>query len=163
MNFLTKTLLLTGELTDDEAKEYELQYLIKREVLFNAAVKNGFLVNNNDITKYIQEQKDQISNAENHEDFTLYINAMNMTEDEYWKNQFESIKKDLTISDYLNSQKKELADKHNLTFYETYVESEIYENGQQTYSDFDKLEKLWTEYYQDLLNKLIDKENITVY
>lgn len=166
LDLLTDKAVAIGGTSEEEAREYELNYLIKRETLYYNAQKNGYNVTDNQVKEYIDEQKELLNNVEGADDFLHYINSLGMTVDEYWDSQFESTKKDLLISDYLNAEKKKIADANDLPFYPTYVSEGTIDSGSETVvsqSDYEKLESLWQEAYQEMLDKLIAEQNVTIY
>lgn len=154
--------MLSNPPNKDEVYKDELQYLIKRSVLFNEAEDNGYLTSDDEVNEYIKESKNIIDNSENYNEFCDFVHKLNMTEEEYWDNQYEQAKIDLSISDYLNHLKKKLAEENNLEFYPTYVKVDVGLSDNDS-SDYEKLEALWSEYYNNIVEKLIEKENIEVY
>ena len=160
--YTNRALKLSGN-NYEVVRDKELNYLIRKEVLYNQAVKKGFVANKNEVSNYINEQKVLIMQADNREDFNLYLDALDMTSDEYWSYQFEKIRIDLSIDNYLDNEKKKLAKQNNLKYYDnsTYILS--LSDSNEEYLEYEKLNKLWEEEYENLVNELIDKENIVVY
>lgn len=163
LNYFTEKALINSDMSYDEAKNLQLEYLIKREVLCYEAIQNNFMCSDKEVSEYINEQKKLFENAENYDEYKLYISSLNLTIDEYWERQFDAIKKDLIISDYLNSLKKQIADENELTFYSTYTQVIDTKSDDTAYLEYEKLEGLWNDFYQNLLDTLIQKENIFIY
>lgn len=154
--------MLSNPPNKNDVYKDELQYLIKRSVLFNEAEKNGYLTSDDEVSEYIKESKNIIDNSENYNEFSDFVHNLDMTEEEYWDNQYEQAKIDLTISDYLNLLKEKLAKENNLEFYPIYVKVDV-DSSENNSSDYERLEKLWSDYYNNIVEKLIEKENIEVY
>lgn len=163
LDYYTNRALKLSDNNYQVVRDKELNYLIRKEVLYNQAVKKGFVANKNEVSNYINEQKFLIMQADNREDFNLYLEALDMTSDEYWSYQFEKIRIDLSIANYLDNEKKKLAKQNNLKYYDnsTYILS--LSDSNEEYLEYEKLNKLWEEEYENLVNELLIKENIVVY
>ena len=163
LDYYTNRALKLSDNNYQVVRDKELNYLIRKEVLYNQAVKKGFVANKNEVSNYINEQKVLIMQADNREDFNLYLEALDMTSDEYWSYQFEKIRIDLSIANYLDNEKKKLAKQNNLKYYDnsTYILS--LSDSNEEYLEYEKLNKLWEEEYENLVNELLIKENIVVY
>lgn len=82
------------------SEENALNYLVKRETLYNAAKQAGFLLSDNEVNTEIENSKNSFKNSVNYSDFTVYLAGRNITEDEYWVQEFDNIKRNCTINDY---------------------------------------------------------------
>ena len=145
-----------------DIEDSQLRYLIKRETLFYNAKLKGFLVGENELNSYVKEQKKMVSNADNYSEFCKYLKEIGISEDAYWEKQPNQIRKDLTISNYLNSLKKKIADKNNLVFYPTYVKVASSVENDST-SDYVKLNTLWNKYYEKMVKSLVNNEDVEIY
>lgn len=145
------------------ARNDELDYLINRELLYYAAKENGFLVSEQEVNDYLTEQQEAINQSSNKDDFEYYLKAAEMSEDEYWNNQAETIKKDLSISDYLNNEKSKIAKQNDLDFIDNSTYIIDTDENSNTYENYKKLEELWEDAYQTLLQNLRENENIIIY
>lgn len=148
--------------SDTDIEKKQLEYLIKRETLFYKAKSKGFLSSKNEVSSYVKEQKELVHNADNYDDFCKYLHSIGITETNYWKEQSIQTRKDLSISNYLNSLKKKIANKNHLEFYPTYVKivSSV-ENDSTT--DYMKLNDLWNTYYENMVEILIKDEDVKIY
>lgn len=162
LDYYVKLAKLSNDNCDFDIESRELQYLIKRETLFNKAKSKGFLCNKREVSSYIAEQKKLVHNANSYDDFCKYLNNVGFKENDYWTEQSKQVRKDLSISNYLNSIKKKLADENNLKFYPTYVKvaSSVVDDST---SDYAKLNKKWDKYYSDLVETSLKEENVILY
>ncbi len=155
LDYYVQRAMLLGETDIEKATEYELNYLVRRAVLYNQAVNKGYKVNNSDVNSYIDEQI-ETSKLVDDDTYSDYLKKLGMTPKEYWNSQFDSLKIDLSISDYLASEKEKIAKKNNLHISNENNVVVIAESD----GDYEKLENLWNDYYENLVQNLIDKENI---
>lgn len=155
LDYYVQRAMLLGETDIEKATEYELNYLVRRAVLFNQAVNKGYNASDSEVNSYINEQI-ETSKLIDDDTYSDYLKKLGMTPKEYWNSQFDSLKIDLSISDYLASEKEKIAKKNNLHISNENNVVVIAESDE----DYEKLENLWNDYYENLVQNLIDKENI---
>ncbi len=154
--------LIMGANSEKDAHESSLQYLIKRTVLYKAAVEKGFEANFEEVTESIRKQSDVFENAESSEQFDMYLSFLGQSKEEYWNSQRNTLKIDLTIYNYLSSIKRKIAEDNNLNYYDLNYIGISADEKSQDYIEYKKLEDLWQEYYENLVNKLIEGKNIII-
>lgn len=155
LDYYVKRAMLLGETDVEKATEYELNYLVKRAVLYNQAVNKGYNASNREVNSYINEQIETFESVDD-DTYSDYLEKMGMTSKQYWNSQFDSLKIDLSISDYLAVEKERLAKENNLNMEN---ESNVVVVSESN-DDYEKLDKLWNDYYERLVQSLINKENI---
>lgn len=155
LDYYVQRAMLLGETDIEKATEYELNYLVRRAVLYNQAINKGYKVSDSEVDSYINEQIGT-SKLVNDDTYSDYLKKMGMTSERYWNSQFDSLKIDLSISDYLAAEKKKIAKENNLQVSDENNVVVISESD----ADYEKLEKLWNDYYENLVRNLIDEENI---
>lgn len=158
VEYFTQRAILLGASDRIEARNYELQYLIRREVLFFKAKKCGFLAKNAEVNKYLKKQADVFERSSNSDDFSTYFNTIGLTYDEYWQMQFDTIKKDITITNYLTSIRKKLAKDNKLKYYSLDYVADL----SCVDIEYKKFEELWKLKYEELLRQLTEEEHIRV-
>lgn len=132
-------------LTDDEL----LDKLIEREIIYQQAAKENIVVNEEEVDKALQEQKDiVIRDKEAYEEVQNLIKGRNISEEEYWENLREGIKKALIRGKYKNKLKEEFKKEHpdieQSEFEAKY--KEYYNNKIDSFKKDIKIEKLIWQY-----------------
>lgn len=129
--------LLTG-LSEQEALESAIKSEFEREALYQAAKKHGFNATRTEVEKYIQELQKSIEESANKEDVEAVI-AQFESPEQYWKYQIAVYEKELPIQNYI----KNLEKKYNET----------------TNKEIDN----WNDYFQQLKDNLVKKENFQIF
>lgn len=163
LEYLIKKASVLSKDSIRKIKKREIDYLVRREVLFFYACALGYECEDKELEEYISLQIKTVNKAENKSDFMVFLNAADMTIDEYYRYQKELFRKELTISNYLNSEKKELAKKNNLPFYDNTNFFSTTDKTSPKNKEYYKLEKLWKKHYSSLIKKIKEKENIVFY
>lgn len=83
-----------------EARRMAVDYMEKREALYEEAVKNGYDVTEQEVYDYLEELKALIASADNRED-AYNVMAAFESEDAYWDYQFSVYRKNLPIQKYV--------------------------------------------------------------
>ena len=107
----------------------------KREALYQAAIKNGFTVTDEEIKSYLDELKKTLEQADNKDDVLAIISKFD-SEEAYWAFEYTVYQKDLPIQKYVASLEQE------------------YFKGNTTSSDAD-----WVNYFEKLKTQLAEDEN----
>lgn len=89
-----------------EARRMAVDYMEKREALYEEAVKNGYDVTDREVYDYLEELKAIIDSADNRED-AYNVMAAFESEDAYWDYQFSVYKKNLPIQNYVKDLEKQ--------------------------------------------------------
>ena len=117
------------------AETEAIQYMEKREALYQAAIKNGFTVTDEEIKSYLDELKKTLEQADNKDDVLAIISKFD-SEEAYWAFEYTVYQKDLPIQKYVASLEQE------------------YFKGNTTSSDAD-----WVNYFEKLKTQLAEDEN----
>jgi len=117
------------------AETEAIQYMEKREALYQAAIKNGFTVTDEEIKSYLDELKKTLEQADNKDDVLAIISKFD-SEEAYWAFEYTVYQKDLPIQKYVAS-----------------LEQEYYKEN-TTSSDAD-----WVNYFEKLKTQLAEDEN----
>lgn len=122
------------------ATENALNYLVRRETLYQAAVDKGYSVTDKEAQDYVDKQIEASSNASNYGDFEAFLKSTGMTLEEYWQSQYDTLRKELVTSKYLEKLR---------TDFLMNIKSE---NPQAA----------WQEELDKMAKKLIDKQKVRV-
>lgn len=129
----------------DEAssKENALNYLVRRETLYQAAVDKGYSVTDKEAQDYVDKQIEAFSpssNAVNYGDFEAFLKGTGMTLEEYWQSQYDTLRKELVTSKYLEKLRTDFLMK----------------------TKSKDPQAAWQEEYDKMTKKLIDKQKVRV-
>lgn len=135
--------ILSG-VNESDAEETAKDYMLKREALYQAAIKNGYTVTDEEIQSYLDELKEFAKTADNKEDMQSVINQFD-SEQAYWEYEFEVYKKNLPIQKYLEDMEK------------------VFKKNQSLKRDNDvDLETEWANYLERLKSELMQEENFEI-
>lgn len=95
----TEFYLLSGDMSEQEAREKAISYSEKREALYEEAIQNGYSVTDEEVWSYLDELKEFITTSDNKDDAYAVINSFN-SEQEYWDYEFRVYQKDLPIQKF---------------------------------------------------------------
>lgn len=126
-----------------EARRMAVDYMEKREALYEEAVKNGYDVTDREVYDYLEELKAIIDSADNRED-AYNVMAAFESEDAYWDYQFSVYKKNLPIQNYVKDMEEKFYSAQSRSngeagAWETYFES--YKEQLKEAQDFKVTEK----------------------
>ena len=87
-----------------EIKEDVIKEITDKEILYREATKLGYEASEEEIQEYIDNMKQQIAESQNSKSFENFISGYGKSEDEYWKEQKDNIRKNICIDKYLAEQ-----------------------------------------------------------
>jgi len=122
----TQFYMLQG-LDEQLARNTAIDYMEKREALYQAAIQNGYSVSDDEVHAFIAELKQTISSAENKDDAFQVISSFE-SEDDYWEYQFYVYQKNLPIQNYVKDLEK--------SFYESQSSHTTRSGEQITWEDY---------------------------
>ena len=122
----------------EEAAVKAVQIIMEREVMYYAAIQNGFDVTDKEVRAYLEELKEMMETADNKEDIMDIISQYD-SEEEYWNMEFEVYKKVLPIIHYQDQMQSD--------YYKAYASSK----------DLD-----WYSYYESYKQDLIAAEEFEI-
>lgn len=128
--------LLNG-LTKENAKKEAVKYTLEREVLYQAAVENGFTATKEEIYDYLYKLKNTIETSNNKDDAEAVIAQFDTPED-YWNFEYLVYEKNIPIEKYRKELEKE------------YKKSQTHKK------------ESWDEYFQQVKDDLVKKENFQI-
>jgi hypothetical protein len=118
--------------------------IIEKEVIYQQALKENITVSDEEVNKALQEQKDAVyKNSQMNEDFKNLIQGKNISEEEYWGDVADSLKKGLIRGKYINELKDEFR-KENPNIENSQFQSkfnEYYNNKVNSLKNATKIEK----------------------
>ncbi len=92
-----------NKLSDEEI----LNKIVDRQIVYKQAIKEGFLVSDQQVEAAIKSAQEEIKmDSKQYEAFKEYFSGLNMSEDEYWESVKPAYKKALTCGAYKNALKK---------------------------------------------------------
>lgn len=91
--------LLSGDMSEQEAREKAINYSEKREALYEEAARKGYTVTDDEVWSYLEELKEFITTSDNKDDAYAVINSFD-SEQEYWDYEFKVYQKDLPIQKF---------------------------------------------------------------
>ena len=125
---------------EEEKNAYD--YLVKQETVYNEAIKSGFSLSDNKVKQEIKKLRETTEKAVNYSDFTVYLSGRGISNDQYWEQEFNNIKRDCTINQYLDNLREKYAKEKNIK--------------QWTNIDLNT----WDTYKINFINNLIDNQNV---
>ena len=81
---------------------------MEREALYLAATKAGYSTSREEAQLIVDQMKQSFHEAENFNDFLVYLEGAEMTEDDYWTKQVDIVAKENTMAKFVNDQKDQL-------------------------------------------------------
>ncbi len=94
-----------NKLSDEEI----LNKIVDRQIVYKQAIKEGFLVSDQQVEAAIKSAQETLKTDSNqYEAFKEYFSGLNMSEDEYWESVKPAYKKTLTCGAYKNALKQKL-------------------------------------------------------
>lgn len=94
---------LIGGVSDEEAEERAYDLLMRKYTAYSLATAAGFEVSDAEVRDIIEEQKAIFADPdsfENREDYEAFLEGAEMTNEEYWDTQFQTLKVYETIGQY---------------------------------------------------------------
>ena len=86
-------------------REHAIRYLLRREILYNEALNQGFTAGHEEVTNMIKLQLESARSAVNYEsDFLPFLSGLGMTDEEYFELQYDVYRKDIAIDKYYSVQ-----------------------------------------------------------
>ena len=129
---------------ETDAERQAKDYMLKREALYQEAIKNGYSVTDEEIWNYLDELKEFAKKADNKEDIESVISQFD-NEEAYWEYQFDVYKKNLPIQKYVEDMEKEFK-----------------ENQKLKKNNNNDLETEWINWFEELKNQLLKEENFEI-
>ncbi len=157
-------LVMTGNMgqgkNPEEIIENAVRTIVTQKYLYAQASKAGFEVTDAEFETYKMLLEESIKNAENKEDVLAYFDGFG-GEDHYWEKMKPTIKRNLCIRKYLNSQ---IGNKNDITAYSEKESPEEIEHQQKLESTIkedayanaltdegeEKLTDIATQLYQEI-------------
>lgn len=113
-----------------------LDALIDQELIYEQAVKAGYLATDAQVSSEITQSKQLMSQDPNQSRITrAYIAAQGLTEDQYWVNQQSAMKRSMTVTGYENKLRSDYMKQH--------ASSNYNQTAQGFYTYLSGLEKQW--------------------
>jgi hypothetical protein len=119
-------------------------FLSKQETLYNAAKNTGFLLSDDDVKDETKKLRQETEKAVNYSDFEVYLSGRGITADEYWAGEFDNIKRDCTIQDYLSSIQSAYAKENNI---ENWTGKDL---------------NAWNDYKEKFISNLVKDQNVKI-
>lgn len=140
---LTKQNELTG-IDVKAAEQMALSQIIVKQSLYYYAINNGFIVNEEEIVKSLENNKAMIRQADNYSDFLDFLDGLGMDETQYWEDQYELYKLNYVVGQFKASVK----------------ESYIKENMDAMYGD--ALQSGACKEMLSIVQNAVEAENVTI-
>lgn len=131
-----------AELGIENPEESAYNSLVRREVMQYKAAEEGYTASDEEVNQEIASLKEAFSQAENAENFQLYLAGLGVSEEEYWASQPESVRKVLATNKFIADLRQ------------AYIE----ENGVKTFDD--DFYNAWEAWLEDYRQNLIAQEHI---
>ena len=120
--------------SDDAARTEAINYLLKREALYQEAVKAGYAATDEEVWAYLDELKEIIATADNKEVVEEEMSDFD-SEDDYWAFEFTVYQKNLPIQNYVKALENQYP---------------------ETQNNSDHAEQTWEEYFEQYKQELIE-------
>jgi len=113
-----------------DGRECAIKFLLKREILYTEALAQGFYASDKEVRALVEQNITAARTAENYEsDFNQFLNAIGMTDVEYWESQYDVFKKEIAISKLVSAEHESIVAKSRL------ADQEMIQNSVQKYLD----------------------------
>lgn len=139
LDLLTRRQELQG---DDNSADSAKEYLLKREAMYQLALQNGCTVTDQEVADYIDSIKTSFQKAENYDDFQAFLDGADMTMDEYWDSQYEVLKKELVVNQYVQP-----------------LQQALWENA-DVEAGTEEAQRLWQEEYDRMAENYIANDHV---
>jgi len=139
LDLLTRRQELQG---DDNSADSAKEYLLKREAMYQLALQNGCIVTDQEVADYIDSIKTSFQKAENYDDFQAFLDGTDMTMDEYWDSQYEVLKKELVVNQYVQP-----------------LQQALWENA-DVEAGTEEAQRLWREEYDRMAENYIANDHV---
>lgn len=133
--------LLSG-MDEITAKQEAINYAYEREALYQAAIKNGYSVTEEEIWDYLEQLKELMKTASNKDEVEAIIGQF-PSEEDYWNFQFTVYQKNLPIQNYVKDMEK------------TFMSTSQYSNDKEETD----LQANWIQQFNHLKEELVKEEN----
>jgi hypothetical protein len=104
--------ILSG-MNNEEAKIQAINYVKEREALYEMAIRNGYIVTDDEVLDYLNQLKETINTADNKEDAYAVMKSFD-SEQDYWDYEFTVYQKNLPIQKYVESLQDQYESKTTL-------------------------------------------------
>ena len=138
-----------------DGREFAIQTLLRREILYSAALNNGFYATNEEI-RYLIDLNIEMTQAalapgasSNIEEYFLpFLRGIGMTPEEYWEAQADIFRKEIAISNFQNSLLESFSfDEARAIAFSSYEEG---------------LHNVWNEQWERIVEELIQSTEFTI-
>jgi len=94
----------------DDGRERAIRSLLRREVLYHEALSRGFYTSDTEIRDMIDLNIEATRSSDNFEsDVMAFLDALGMTNEEYWETQADIFRKELTILKFMEAELESIA------------------------------------------------------
>lgn len=145
-----KEYYMAGGLNEDEAEEKAASYMMEREALYNAAIRSGYSVTNQEVREYVAELKELLESSDQY-DLVLAVMDSFDSEEEYWEYQFTVYQINLPIQKYVQALQLEFQNSLATTY-----------SAAETNDSASNYTELWNDYYDSYKQDLVEQENYSL-
>lgn len=132
--------------TGESAEQRALDVLLERYAVYYHALSMGYSISEAELDDYVAACRADMAGASNIEDFYAYLDARDITEDEYWEYFKENRRYYCVISQYKEPYYKDFCDNH----------------PQFDPTDPDDAE-LWSAYWDDIKADAISSQHVMIH
>lgn len=140
-----KNFYILSGMDENTAQKQAVDYVMKRDALYQAAIENGYEVTDQEVQDYIEELKVIISQSDNRED-ALNVMEQFPSEEAYWEYEFTVYKINLPIQNYVHDVEQ------------AYKNKMIYSEKMSP----EDAEAAWQNYFESLKENLVRQQNYQV-
>ena len=124
--------------------------MMEREALYNAAIRSGYSVTNQEVREYVAELKELLESSDQY-DLVLAVMDSFDSEEEYWEYQFTVYQKNLPIQKYVQALQLEFQNSLATTY-----------SAAETNDSASNYTELWNDYYDSYKQDLVEQENYSL-
>lgn len=151
-----KDFYISAGYEESEAADLAFTYVKDINTLYQEAIKNGYMVSDDEISAYLEQLKIDFQTAENKDEIYRFINSFE-SEEAYWNFQFEMFRKDLPIQKYVSDMEKEFINAR------ISKESNSRSYSEQEYADeFMEAQDEWVTQFENIKDEAENSYNYTV-
>lgn len=127
--------------------EKAINRILHFEAINHAAKNAGYTASDEEVDKKCKNNRDSFDQATNKEDFLIYLDGLDVTEDEYWENEKTNIRNEIIREKYVSAYRNKLLEGKEVG---------IDEQGNKLYKDTDISQA--DQEVDTWLNKIVEEE-----
>ena len=89
----------------EDGRERAIRFLLREAILYSEASKRGYYADDQEVRDMINRQIEDVRAAENLDEFYWFLEPLEMTIEEYWESQYDTIRKNIVRNKFLEPKR----------------------------------------------------------